>query len=243
MQRRSGGRLGAILVGTGAIDGPTLRAARAVQTGLPPVSAAAVATPLLPADRARAMRAVALAPPPAPPDSGVEDRVVVALADPCPDALRELSAIVGGPVEPLVVDEPSLVTLLERAYRDEDQDAVARTLARRRRDVALRACGATAIAAVTVVAGLLDPRALLAATAGTGALVLFARAYRQSLEVQARRTAGTPNGADERQAVEADLPSCTVVVPLPSRAPTRWRPAGARSPTCATRSPNSRASR
>ena len=74
----------------------------------------------------------------------------------------------------------------------------------------------TAIAAVTVVAGLLDPRALLAATAGTGALVLFARAYRQSLEVQARRTAGTPNGADERQAVEADLPSCTVVVPLAS---------------------------
>ena len=128
-QRRSGGRLGEILLAHGWTSKVALTAVLADRSGLPTVDPDETPTPLLPAHQARQWRAVALAgprdDPSAPPH---EPRVSVAFADPSPEVVRAVEDCLQQPVEAKLGDHDTLDRLLGDAYATQDIHDVTREL-------------------------------------------------------------------------------------------------------------------
>ena len=122
-QRRSGGRLGEILVASGVVPVATLTRVLARQLGVQALRSDDEPVGLLTADEARAWRAVAL--DGAGPLGGT---VAVAVADPAPEVLAGIQARLARPVEPRLCDEGTLDDLLNRVYADIDAAAVTGTL-------------------------------------------------------------------------------------------------------------------
>jgi cellulose synthase/poly-beta-1,6-N-acetylglucosamine synthase-like glycosyltransferase len=123
VQKRSGGRLGEILIAYGVVPVGTLTAALASQLGVRTLASGDEPVALLSADEARTWRAVAL-------DGAGHGggAVAVALADPAPDVLTDLRARLDRPIEPRLCDDGTLDELLNCVYADIDAAEVTRTL-------------------------------------------------------------------------------------------------------------------
>jgi glycosyltransferase XagB len=122
-RKRSGGRLGEILIASGTVPGPTVTRVLARQLRMDTLQRDDKPVPLLDAEDARAWRAVALS------GSRRDSRAVaVAVADPTPDLLAGLEESLGRPVEPRLCDEATLDELLRCVYADADAKAVTREL-------------------------------------------------------------------------------------------------------------------
>jgi cellulose synthase/poly-beta-1,6-N-acetylglucosamine synthase-like glycosyltransferase/peptidoglycan hydrolase-like protein with peptidoglycan-binding domain len=122
-RKRSGGRLGEILVASGTVPVATVTQALARQLRIDTLRHDDKPVPLLDAEDARAWRAVAL--------SGWRrdaNAVAVALTDPNPDLLARLEKSLGRPVEPRLCDEATLDELLRCVYADADAEEVTRAL-------------------------------------------------------------------------------------------------------------------
>jgi glycosyltransferase XagB len=122
-QKRSGGRLGEILAASGTVPVATVTQALARQLRMDTLRRDDKPVPLLDAEDARAWRAVAL--------SGWRRdsrAVAVALADPNPDLLARLEETLGRPVEPRLCDEATLDELLRCVYAHADAAAATRVL-------------------------------------------------------------------------------------------------------------------
>ena len=122
-QRRSGGRLGALLVERGAVTAEDLARALAAQKGLPWVAAGdlkpeAEALAALDAATARAFGALPL---------GVRGgKLRVALADPDTlPLLADVEGVTGHPVEAVLAEPAALAAAVEQAYRKQSAEKVA----------------------------------------------------------------------------------------------------------------------
>jgi glycosyltransferase XagB len=122
-RKRSGGRLGEILVASGTVPVATVTQALARQLRMDTLGRDDKPVPLLDAEDARAWRAVALS------GRRRDSRAVaVAVADPNPDLLAWLEESLGRPVEPKLCDEATLDELLRCVYADVDAEAATRVL-------------------------------------------------------------------------------------------------------------------
>ncbi len=222
LQRRSGDRLGRILVGLGYVNQLAVARALAEQFGLPFRDLLAHPPPaevvrLLDEDSARRFRAVPVA---------VEGELVeVAVADPGDEAaLRAVAARLGRPVRWAVTGELDIYRTLERVYRDIYLDRARSDLLLRRPDQSARETFtrgqlvvALASLALLFVGVLVIPRPwAVGLSAAVTTLYGAIAAYRLYLMGRAlTATSEIEVTADELRALdERTLPEYTVLVPL-----------------------------
>jgi cellulose synthase/poly-beta-1,6-N-acetylglucosamine synthase-like glycosyltransferase/peptidoglycan hydrolase-like protein with peptidoglycan-binding domain len=122
-QKRSGGRLGEILVAYDIVPVATLTSVLARQLGVPTLQPGAEPVALLSADEARTWRAVAV-----DDDGRGGDPVAVAVTDPTAEVLANIHARLDRPIEPRLCDDGTLDELLNCVYADVDAAEVTRTL-------------------------------------------------------------------------------------------------------------------
>lgn len=228
-QRRSGGRLGEILVAYGIVPVETLTTVLARQLGVPALRSDDEPAGLLPADEARSWRAVALDGARQPAGT-----VAVALADPTPDVLGDIEARLGRRVEPRLCDEGTLDDLLNRVYAEIDADEVTRTLRTQAPELSAfrtspslpQSIAAGALAFAMVVGLLSDP--MLTATVLVGiatAYFVASTGFRFYAAWRGMRPGATIDPSDEELAAldARGLPVYTILLPLYKEKPSTVR--------------------
>jgi cellulose synthase/poly-beta-1,6-N-acetylglucosamine synthase-like glycosyltransferase len=221
-QRRSGDRLGRILVSLGYVNQLAVARALAEQFGLPFRDLLADPPPaelvrLLDEDTARRFRAVPVA---------VEGDVVeVAVADPGDEAaLAAVAVRLGRPVRWVVTGELDIYRTLERVYRDVYLDRARSDLLLRRPDQSAHETftggqlGAALVTLALLFIGLLvAPRPVaVGLSAAVAAVYAALAAHRLYLMVRAlTSTSEVEVTAEELRAIdEQTLPEYTILVPL-----------------------------
>lgn len=221
-QRRSGDRLGRILVSLGYVNQLAVARALAEQFGLPFRDLLADPPPaelvrLLDEDTARRFRAV--------PVAVDGDVVEVAVADPGDEAaLVAVAARLGRPVRWVVTGELDIYRTLERVYRDVYLDRARSDLLLRRPDQSAHETftggqlGAALVTLALLFIGLLvAPRPVtVGLSAAVAAVYAALAAHRLYLMVRAlTSTSEVEVTAEELRAIdEQTLPEYTVLVPL-----------------------------
>lgn len=221
-QRRSGDRLGRILVSLGYVNQLAVARALAEQFGLPFRDLLADPPPaelvrLLDEDTARRFRAV--------PVAVDGDVVEVAVADPGDEAaLAAVAARLGRPVRWVVTGELDIYRTLERVYRDVYLDRARSDLLLRRPDQSAHETftggqlGAALVTLALLFIGLLvAPRPVtVGLSAAVAAVYAALAAHRLYLMVRAlTSTSEVEVTAEELRAIdEQTLPEYTVLVPL-----------------------------
>jgi glycosyltransferase XagB len=228
-QRRSGGRLGEILVAYDVVPVATLTMVLARQLGLRELRSDDEPVGLLAADEARAWRAVALDGTRHPGGA-----VAVALADPTAEVLAEIEARLRRPVEPRLCDEGTLDDLLNRVYADIDAAEVTRTLRTQapelsafRTSLSLPQSLAAGGLAFAVALGLLtDPMLTATVLAGIAtAYFVASTGFRFYAAYRGSRPGATIDPSDdELAALDArSLPVYTILLPLYKEKPSTIR--------------------
>jgi len=221
-QRRSGDRLGRILVSLGYVNQLAVARALAEQFGLPFRDLLADPPPaelvrLLDEDTARRFRAV--------PVAVDGDVVEVAVADPGDEAaLVAVAARLGRPVRWVVTGELDIYRTLERVYRDVYLDRARSDLLLRRPDQSAHETftggqlGAALVTLALLFIGLLvAPRPVtVGLSAAVAAVYAALAAHRLYLMVRAlTSTSEVEVTAEELRAIdEQTLPEYTILVPL-----------------------------
>jgi len=221
-QRRSGDRLGRILVSLGYVNQLAVARALAEQFGLPFRDLLADPPPaelvrLLDEDTARRFRAV--------PVAVDGDVVEVAVADPWDEAaLVAVAARLGRPVRWVVTGELDIYRTLERVYRDVYLDRARSDLLLRRPDQSAHETftggqlGAALVTLALLFIGLLvAPRPVtVGLSAAVAAVYAALAAHRLYLMVRAlTSTSEVEVTAEELRAIdEQTLPEYTILVPL-----------------------------
>jgi hypothetical protein len=219
-QRRSGGRIGEILLAGGRVPPDALRLALAQQSGLPSLVADYEAVPALPRDLAYAARAAVLSGP-----RGVTDAAgaaLVAMTD--LETAPAVAAALRGPVAPRLADPPTMDALLADAYAHGDGRAVAQALRRRRVGRRVRELlGGGLLAAglsATLAGALLRPMTMLVvavAVASAYWLAVGALAVLPRHAAAARRAKPAAGGDGAR--VDRMLPTVSLLVALHRETP------------------------
>jgi hypothetical protein len=231
VQSRSGGRLGEILVASGAVTPAALVGALAAQAGAVVLDVDAEPDPhgLDPA-AARRLRAVVLTG--RGPAAG--DRVEVAVDDAAPDRLNAIALELGASVAPLLCERSVLDELLQRAYGAADAADVTRVLFDHAPELSAYTTGLNRAQAATVgVVGAAVVAGAVAAPATT-AIVLVALAtaffvlssgFRLYAAAQGARPSATIAPSPEALAAidERTLPVYTVLLPLYKEKPSTVR--------------------
>jgi cellulose synthase/poly-beta-1,6-N-acetylglucosamine synthase-like glycosyltransferase len=228
-QQHSGGRLGEILVAYGVVPVATLTTVLARRLGVQALRSDDEPAGLLPADEARAWRAVALEGARRPGGA-----VAVALADPTPEVLADIEGRLGGPVEPRLCDEGTLDDLLNRVYADVDAAEVTATLRTQAPELSAfrtspslpQSIAAGALAFATVFGLLADP--MLTATVLVGCATAYfvaSTGFRFYAAWRGSRPGATIDPSDEDlMTLDArSLPVYTILLPLYKEKPATVR--------------------
>jgi hypothetical protein len=209
-QRRTGGRLGDILVAGGTVDPAAIRLALAEQSNLPTLVPEYEAVPVLPRELAYQHRAAVLAGPARP--AGAGSAVLLAVTDVA--SVSPVAAALGQPVEPRIADDRAMDALLADAYAQADGREASAAVRHGRH--LLRTAGAAALGLVVLAAivtlALTRPLAILPAVAGVATLFWLVMAPLAARSASAR-------AAGSEATIDAEPPSCTVLVPLSRETP------------------------
>jgi cellulose synthase/poly-beta-1,6-N-acetylglucosamine synthase-like glycosyltransferase len=224
-QRRSGGRLGEILVANGDLCPHDLKRALSEHFDVPAFDNGHVPIPSLPGAQARALRAVALSPQRAHAASsnGGSHATPVALSDPSNRAIVE--GVAKTPIQPRVVTEQELDGLLAAAYADQDSEELPNELrysdpelsARSNRLSSAQLAIVGVLALLALVSALINPLAPLIAFAalGTAFFIVFP-SYRFFITWQATKNGSTiaPDAPELAELSRTDLPLYTILLPM-----------------------------
>jgi len=216
-QRRTGGRLGNILVAGGTVDPAALRLALAEQSNLPTLVPEYEAVPLLPRECAYKHQAAVLAGPAGRVGAAA---VLVAVTDMA--SVPAVAAVLGQPVEPRITDDRAMDALLADAYAQPDGREASAAVRHGRhpvRIVGIAALGLLALAAIATLA-LTKPLAILPAVAGVTTLFWLAMTRLAARSTLARTAPRAPQATGPAPAIDRDLPSCTVLIPFSRETPT-----------------------